>query len=97
MTTREQSPGGPSSSYDTIADVVGGVPNLRGKDNAFQGLFAAGGVLLGAAAGIIAVLVAVKDVAWWVGAAVGGVAGLILGVFISGLVLMIKGWLRAMK
>ncbi len=71
-------------AYHTIADTVGGVPNLRGKDNAFQIIFVAISIAIGGGIGALTF-----------GALTGGVIGLFGGTLLSGLVLMIKGWLRA--
>ena len=80
---------GPASDpgYNFMADKIGGVPNLRKKDNLYQavaiGLFLIIGVIVG----------------WFVGgglqgALLGGLAGLIAGTLISGVVLMVIGFLR---
>ena len=80
-------------AYHTIADTVGGVPNLRGKDNAFQAVFVAVSIAIGGGIGALLALAGGGD--WTIGALLGGVAGLFGGTLLSGLVLMIKGWLRA--
>jgi hypothetical protein len=71
-------------AYYTIADTIGGVPNLRGKDNVFQIIFVASSIAIGIGIGRLTF-----------GALTGGVIGLFGGTLLSGLVLMIKGWLRA--
>jgi len=83
-------------AYHTIADTVGGVPNLRGKDNAFQAIFVALSIAIGGGIGALLVLAGVGGgVDWTIGALIGGIAGLFGGTLLSGLVLMIKGWIRA--
>lgn len=83
-------------AYHAIADTVGGVPNLRGKDNAFQAIFVALSIAIGGGFGALLVLAGVGGgVDWTIGALIGGIAGLFGGTLLSGLVLMIKGWLRA--
>lgn len=86
---------GPDSieAYHTIADTVGGVPNLRGKDNAFQAVFVAVSIAIGGGIGALLALAGGGD--WTIGALIGGVAGLFGGTLLSGLVLMVMGWVRA--
>jgi len=78
---------GPDATYNFIADKVGGVPNLRKKDNLYQavtvGLFLIIGLIVGWAFG-----------GWPEGVLLGAVGGLIAGILISGLVLMILGLCR---
>lgn len=77
-----------SSEYDTFADKVGLVPNVRGKDNLYQGL-----------ACIACALIAVM-VAYFMGfnstnaLILSAVGGLLVGVMVSGLILMIIGLAR---
>lgn len=78
-------------TYHLMADTVGGVPNLRGKDNLFQGIAVGISVVIGASIGA---LVAGK---WWVGAIFGTLIALVVSGFISGFVLMILGWIRAAR
>ena len=77
----------PDATYNFIADKVGGVPNLRKKDNLYQavtvGLFLVIGLIVGWAIG-----------GWPEGVLLGAVGGLIAGILISGLVLMILGLCR---
>ena len=85
------------ATYHKVADTVGGVPNLRLKDNVVQTLVVLAAAILGALAGCI--LVWTKTVDWelYLAALGGCVTGLILGTFVSGLVLMVIGWIRATK
>lgn len=84
--------------YHTIADTVGGIPNLRPRDNAFQAIFVAATVVLGACIGALMILLGLlKGVPfpnWYIGAIVGAILGLFVGTFLSGGVLMIRGWVR---
>jgi hypothetical protein len=74
-------------AYETVADVVGGVPSLRWKDNLIQGLCILAAVVVGAATGLV---IAGE---WW-GALAGAFAGLVGGLILSGAVLMVLGWVR---
>jgi hypothetical protein len=82
--------------YHTIAETIGGIPNLRGKDNAFQAIFVALSIAIcGGLGALLALTGAVPGGDWIIGAVVGGVAGLVGGTLVSGLVLMVMGWVRA--
>lgn len=78
---------GPEATYNFIADKVGGVPNLRKKDNLQQAVTV--GFFL-----IIALIVGWAVGGWPAGILLGAVGGLIAGILISGLVLMILGLCR---
>ncbi len=72
--------------YNTFADKIGLVPNLRRRDNLRQGIAVAVFALLGATIG-------------WAfrgsgGALLGVILGLLAGGFLSGFVLMILGLVR---
>jgi len=75
------------SDYDKVADKVGIVPNIRKKDNLYQGI---------AVLSFTAVTTVVGLVFWgWpLGAMAGAVIGLIVSGLISGFVLMIIGLTR---
>ena len=81
------SSGIPEPTYNLLADKIGGVPNVRKKDNVFQavaiGVFLLIGLLVGALAG------GVPE-----GLMIGGIVGLLSGTLISGFVLMIIGLCR---
>lgn len=79
-------PGGTPKGYDVLQDKVGLVPNVRWKDNVFQGVATLVGTLLGVAIGAV--------LGGGDGAVLGGLAGLVLGGIGSGFVLMIAGLLR---
>ena len=74
-------------SYKLLTDTVSG-PNVRLKDNLYQGLAILACVVLGAAVGFLAMANGLA------GAAVGGGIGLVVGLFGSGLFLMIYRGVR---
>jgi hypothetical protein len=77
--------------YQRVADTVGMVPSLRWKDNLIQGISIVAGVGIGAGTGALIAREAI------VGAFVGGIIGLVAALFISGIVLMILGMMRAKR
>ena len=72
--------------YDEIADKVGLVPNLRGKDNLAQGVIVGSATAVGV---VIGGLIGGME-----GALVGALLGLVVSGFLTGFALMIIGWLR---
>jgi hypothetical protein len=74
-------------AYNLVTDTVAG-PNLRWKDNLYQGLAILIGLLLGAGIGFLVVSDRL------LGALVGGFIGLLVGLFGSGTFLMVY---RAVK
>jgi hypothetical protein len=78
---------GADSTYNFLADKIGGVPNVRKKDNLYQA--AAIGVFL-----IVGVVVGGLLGEWPQGVLLGGLAGLIAGTLISGAVLTVIGLCR---
>ncbi len=74
--------------YQTVAETIGG-PSLRVKDNVIQAAVIVGSTMIGAGIGWL-----VKQ---GIGAAIGAVAGMIVSTLLSGLVLMVLGWVRASK
>lgn len=80
-------PNKPSSSYDQFADKVGLVPNVRAKDNLYQGVAVLVTTVIGSGAGFIAA-------GWPVGVLLGALGGLVVGGIVSGLVLMVLGLIR---
>lgn len=89
----------PMHTYNRLADTVGGVPNLRLKDNIFQLMAVTITSLAGGVGGLI--LQGADNDAWgmpgWAGPALGGGLGFIAGGVLSGFVLMVLGWIRAAK
>lgn len=75
--------------YNRVAETVGMTLSLRLKDNLTQAAI----VVLGTAAG--------AAVGWWqgagLGAIAGGAAGMVASTLVSGLVLMVLGWVRRAK
>ena len=87
---------GDFESYQTIAETVGGVPSFRLRDNLIQGIL----VVLGTAAGALLGATQharLKGVGRVDGLLLGAVVGLIASVVLSGLILMILGWIRAAR
>ena len=78
---------GADPTYNFLADKIGGIPNVRKKDNLYQalaiGAFLIVGVIVGAFLG-----------EWPQGVLLGGLAGLIAGTLISGAVLTVIGLCR---
>ena len=77
-------------AYHRVADTVGFVPNLRWKDNVIQAVSVAVAAAVGAA---------IAGLVWrnFLAAAGGAIVGAIAATFITGLVLMVLGWVRAAK
>jgi len=87
-----QKPAASVSSFETynrVAETVGMVPSFRKFDYIFQGSCVIIGALVGAGVGY-----AFMD---WLGALFGAVAGFAALGILSGLVLMVLGWVRALK
>lgn len=81
-------------TYNIVSDTVVGV-NVRKSDNVFQAKFIGITVLLLAAIGAAsAALNADWNLPWWGGSLIGAFTGLIIGLFASGIFLMIY---RAVK
>jgi len=76
-------------NYQTVAETVGMVPSLNAKDNLYQGVFCLAVTLLAALLGWIGF--------GGTGAGVGAIIGLIGSFLVSGIILMIVGWVRAAK
>ena len=78
---------GPDATYNLLADKIGGVPNVRKKDNLCQaitvGVFLIVGVIVGWFAG-----------EWPEGVLLGALGGLVAGTLISGMVIMVLGLRR---
>ncbi len=79
----------PLADYHRVADTIGGLPNLRLKDNLYQAAF------------IFAVTGAAAFVGFFIsgmgGLIIGSLAGLVGSAFISGVVLMVLGFIRAAR
>lgn len=81
-----QPPRDPIDDMHRVADTVGLVPNVRKKDNLYQGAIVGGGTLLLAIIGYF--------VDGGIGALAGAAVGLIGLGLITGLVIMVLGWIR---
>ena len=94
------SSGGVSNSkvaYNVVSDTVTGL-NLRGSDNKFQAKFVSVSVCLLALVGtVLTLLMSDSQLPWYAGAIAGAFAGLIFGVFASGIFLMIYRFIRHAK
>jgi hypothetical protein len=78
---------GADATYNLLADKIGGVPNLRKKDNLYQAATVA-------VFSIIGVVVGWSVGGWPEGVLLGVVGGLIAGILISGVVIMVLGFRR---
>lgn len=78
--------GASMQGYDFVADKIGGVPNVRLKDNLIQGLSILATTVLGVLIGLL--------VNGYIGAVIGFAIGSIGGLLVSGLVLGIIGLIR---
>jgi hypothetical protein len=89
-------PGG-LDDYQRIAETVGG-PSLRLSDNVLQALIVLASSLLGAGVGwLVGGSLAGASMGPRIGAIVFGIGAMIASTLISGLVLMVLGWVRASK
>jgi hypothetical protein len=83
------SPNDSLDPYHTVAETVGMLPSLRVKDNVIQAAVVLGCAGLGAAIGFAT--------NGGLGAIAVGAVAMIASALISGLVLMVLGWVRAAK
>ncbi len=85
------------AAYNVVTDTVTGV-NVRWSDNKFQAVFVFVSVALGSLTGaILAALNARWDLPWYGGALIGSFAGLVIGIFASGIFLMVYRAARHIK
>lgn len=85
------------AAYNVVTDSVTGV-NVRWSDNRFQAVFVFVSVLLLSLVGaVLAVLNAGWDLPWYGGALIGSFAGLVVGIFSSGVFLMFYRAARHIK
>lgn len=88
---------GAGAQYDRIADTVGLIPNLRKKDNLYQGLCVLAFVIIGMAVALFWDGAAIRDSlgdSLPVRLLLGAFAGLVLGVLISGAIILVLGFRR---
>ena len=86
-------PHGDLEEYHRITDTIGGVPNLRWKDNLFQLLVVA--IFTGVGGLLSWLLIPAAQMSTSASIVSGAAGGLILGTLLSGLVLMAMGWIRS--
>ena len=85
------------AAYNVVTDTVFG-PNLRWSDNKFQAIFVFASVVVTSLLGaILAALNARWNLPWFGGALVGSFAGLVIGIFASGIFLMFFRAARHLK
>lgn len=88
---------GAGAQYDRIADTVGLIPNVRKKDNLYQGLCVLVFVIIGTALAFFWDGAAIRDFlgdSLPVRLVVGAFAGLVIGALISGAILLVLGFKR---
>ena len=97
---RDEPEAPPSRSNDSskvVSDLVIG-PNMRWKDNLYQALFMFVMVIIGAIVGsIICIVQGNPQMPWYAGAIGGAFVGLLVGLFTSGIFLMIFRAVRHAK
>ncbi len=85
------------AAYNIVSDTVVGL-NVRRSDNKFQAIFILVAMLVSASVGAgLAVFNSGGKLPWYGGALIGAFAGLVIGVFASGIVLMIYRAVRHMQ
>lgn len=96
----DRAPDSALEGYHTAADTVGLIPSLRWKDNLFQAVFI---VVVTGVCALIGLLanplggVPGQGPSARMSALLLGIGGLIGSFFLSGLFLMVLGWIRASK
>ena len=73
--------------YNVFADKIGGLPNLRMKDNLYQAIAIGAFVALGSLVGLL-------KGGWPGGVAAGAISGMVVGLLLSGAVLTVIGLAR---
>ena len=85
------------AAYNVVTDTIAGV-NVRWSDNKFQAVFVFVSVILASLVGaVLAVLNARWNLPWYGGALIGSFAGLVVGIFASGVFLMFYRAARHIK
>ncbi len=85
------------ATYNIVSDTFTGV-NFRLKDNVLQAIFVFVSVMIGVAAGaILAALNPRWNLPWFGGALFGSFLGMVVGVFASGIFLMIYRTVRHLR
>ncbi len=92
---------GAMEDYHRVAETVGFVPSLRVKDNLFQMVFVLSGIGVGVLLGWLGARGQSPRLGSGVSPAIamtiGGVLGFIVAGVVSGLILMVVGWVRALR
>ncbi|HRQ72281.1 MAG TPA: hypothetical protein PLU35_04545 [Phycisphaerales bacterium] len=86
-------------TYQRVAETVGMLPSIRWRDNLIQAVIVIAGALVGTLLGLW-LLPADRlgeDLPSWAGPAAGAVGGAVAACLLSGVVLMVLGWIRALK
>jgi hypothetical protein len=85
------------AAYNVVSDTVLGL-NARKSDNRFQAIFISVSTLVFGAMGVIfCFLYPGQKLPWLAGLLIGGLAGMIIGLFASGIYLMIYRAIQHMK
>jgi len=85
-------------SYHHVAETVGMLPSIRVKDNVVQAVTMLVCCLLGAGVGwLLRADLLGEDVPRAALIVMGAVAGVVVGLLVSGVVLMVLGWVRVAK
>ena len=84
-------------AYNVVTDTVTGL-NLRGSDNKFQAKFTAISTVLLAVVGALAAFFNPRwNLPWFGGALAGGFCGMVIGIFLSGIFLMVFRGFRHLR
>ena len=81
-------------AYHTASETVGFLPSIRIADNLIQAAVVALFTVVGAVVGYI-VGMRIEDPPPWACGLIGAVGGMVIATLVSGLVLMVLGWVRA--
>jgi len=87
----------PVDDYDQIADTIGMVPSRNRADRVFQAAFILIGMGVCTVASMVTGYVLAGREGLGAGLALGLVGGLILSTLVSGVILMVRGWRRAVR
>jgi len=83
---KNRNPSEAKEVYNVFEQKIGGVPNLRKRDNVYQGVSILVCLAIGATVGLM--------LGGPTGAGIGALIGTVGGLLLSGIVLMVIGWLR---
>ena len=92
--------GEPLERYNSAAETVGFIPSLRAKDNVVQAVFivlVTGGFALFGWLRPVGEAFPLLNISASATAIVLGLVGLVLSTIVSGLILMVLGWVRASR